>query len=166
MSRFSRSERCSSYLRQPGPARGSPHPGRSLFRELSLSYSGEMDLGRSLLGWGTKQGAHSQCPVSWELLNWSCVCSGDLNSTRGPLFCFFLSLWKYGIWGMGWMDKKSSFITKKKWSVILQQPNPATNPADYQNLQPSIYSPVVSFLEDDNLFPFSTIYFSLSWSFL
>lgn len=86
-------DRFSSYLRQPGPGRGSLHPGRSLFRELSLSYSGEMDLGWSLLGWGTKQGAHSHCPVSWELLNWSCVCSGDLNSTRGPLFCFFLSLW-------------------------------------------------------------------------
>lgn len=43
-------DRFSSYLRQPGPARGSLHPGRSLFREMSLSYSGEMDLGRSLLG--------------------------------------------------------------------------------------------------------------------
>ena len=39
----------SSYLSQPGPACGSPHPGRSLFRELSLSYSGQLDLGRSLL---------------------------------------------------------------------------------------------------------------------
>lgn len=43
-------DRFSSYLTQPGPARGSLHPGRSLFIELSLSYSGEMDLTGLFLG--------------------------------------------------------------------------------------------------------------------
>lgn len=35
---------------------------------------------------------------------------------------------------MGWMDKKSLFITKKRWSVILQQKNSSTSLVDYQNL--------------------------------
>lgn len=44
---------------------------------------------------------------------------------------------------MGWMDKKSSFITKKRRSVILPQHNPSTNLADYQK-QPDADSPAVS----------------------
>lgn len=55
----------------------------------SLPTQGEMDLGRSLLGEGISKEAHSLPCVMGACTD--LVCSGDLNSTRGPLSCFFLS---------------------------------------------------------------------------